>query len=89
MISTLETLATGMLSAAFLVAGVFFLRFWRESRDTFFLAFAASFLMEAANHISIAFLPKPNLGSPWNYLVGLCSSVLILAAIVQKNLRQR
>jgi len=88
MISTWETLATGMLGALCVVAGVFFLRFWRDSRDSFFLAFAASFLVKACNHISIAFMPRPNHASPWNYVVSFCSSALILAAIVQKNLKQ-
>ena len=34
---------SGAISMGFLVAAVFFLRFWRDTRDELFLAFALSF----------------------------------------------
>lgn len=75
----------GFISCASLVGGLFFLRFWRETRDSFFLLFAASFLLEGANRISVLADVKPNEGSTVHYLVRIFSFLLILLAIYQKN----
>ena len=78
-------LLIGAIAMASLVAGIFFLRFWRDTKDSFFLFFAASFLLEAANRAALGLSPDPNEGSPLFYLVRLVSFLLILLAIVQKN----
>ena len=74
--------ATAMGTA---VAGVFFLRFWRETHDRFFLLFALSFFVQAANRIELALSEKPNEGSPFHYGVRLLAYLLIVAAVVDKN----
>lgn len=81
----MNLLLIGAIAMASLVAGLFFLRFWRDTRDTFFLFFAASFLLEAANRTALGLSRDPNEGSPLFYLVRLVSFLLILLAIVQKN----
>jgi hypothetical protein len=81
----IDSFLTGVLATASLTVGVFFLRFWRESRDSFFLAFAASFVIEGLNRVSILWLPRPNEGSPRVYLIRLFASLLILGAILHKN----
>jgi uncharacterized membrane protein HdeD (DUF308 family) len=81
----IETFLTGVIAATSLTAGLFFLRFWRDTRDGFFLAFAASFTVEGLSRIVAVFLPRPNEGSPWYYLVRLLAFLLILFAIVRKN----
>ena len=75
----------GVIATAFLTAGVFFLRFWRDTRDWFFLAFAASFLVEGLNRCALLLVDKPNEGSPWIYIVRLFAFLLILVAILRKN----
>lgn len=75
----------GVLATASLTAGIFFLRFWRDTRDSFFLAFAVSFLIEGGNRITLLVMDRPNEGSPWTYVVRLISILLILAAIIKKN----
>jgi hypothetical protein len=75
----------GTVTAGFLVAGLFFLRFWRETRDRLFLAFAVSFFTEAMNRAALALSSKPNEGAPFFYLVRLFAYLLILVAIVNKN----
>lgn len=75
----------GVLATMFIGASVFFLRFWTETRDIFFLAFAASFLVEGLSQIIILFQPQPNESSPEMYLIRLLASLLILAAILKKN----
>ena len=81
----IEGFLLGVIATASVTAGLFFLKFWRESRDSFFLAFAASFLIEGLNRASLLFLPRPNEGNPWIYLVRLFAFLLILIAIIRKN----
>ena len=79
-----EFLAGGIVTAYF-VAGLFFLRFWRETRDRFFLLFALSFWIEGANRFMLARFVGPNEDAPVYYLVRLLAYGLIIAAIVMKN----
>lgn len=79
----------GVVAAASVTAGVFFLRFWRETRDLLFLAFAVSFLAEGANRIALLNMEHPSEGSPWTYIVRFVTTLLILAAIVRKNYGKR
>ena len=81
----IEGFLLGIIAASSLTAGVFFLKFWRDTRDWFFLAFAASFLVEGLNRCGLLLLEKPNEGNPWVYLVRLLSFLLILCAILKKN----
>lgn len=81
----IEGFLLGVIATASVTAGLFFLRFWRLTRDRFFLAFAASFLIEGLNRSSTLLLDHPNEGNPWIYLVRLVSFLLILGAILEKN----
>jgi uncharacterized membrane protein HdeD (DUF308 family) len=67
------------------MAGIFFLKFWKRTRDFLFLAFAIAFIIEGLDRASVITLAKPNEGAPWIYLVHLLASGLILAAILKKN----
>jgi len=84
-----EGFLIGVIVCASAVAGLFFLRFWRRTHDLLFLAFGLSFLVEAANRTRFLFLVEPSEGAASIYLVRLLSYLLILAAIVHKNLRAR
>lgn len=75
----------GVIAMSSLTAGVFFLRFWRDTRDSLFLAFAVAFLIEALNRVASLLLVQPNEGTPWIYIVRLFAFLLILGAIVNKN----
>jgi hypothetical protein len=85
----MNLLLIGAIAMGSLVAGLFFLRFWRDTRDVFFLYFAASFLLEAANRAALGLSRDPNEATPLFYLVRLLSFLLIIAAIVQKNRAKR
>jgi len=85
----IEGFLLGVIATASVTAGLFFLRFWQTTRDSFFLAFAASFLIEGLNRTAGLFDEKPGEGSSWRYLVRLLSLLLILAAIVRKNYGDR
>ncbi|MEO8307835.1 MAG: DUF5985 family protein [Pseudomonadota bacterium] len=81
----IESFLLGVIVTASLTAALFFLRFWRNTRDPLFLAFALAFAIEGLNRISFLFLDRPNEGSPAIYIVRLLAFLLILAAILWKN----
>ena len=75
----------GAVSAGFLVAGLFFLRFWRRSRDGLFAAFAVAFWLLGLNQALLTFSSVPAEERTWLFLLRLAAFVLILAAIWRKN----
>ena len=76
----------GAIAVASMVAGLFFFRFWRHTRDRFFLYFALSFWIEAANRVALGLLAGDE-NAPLFYGVRLVAYGLILIAIWQKNRR--
>jgi uncharacterized membrane protein HdeD (DUF308 family) len=81
----IESFLLGVIAMSSLTAGVFFLKFWRQTHDSLFLAFAVAFIVESLNRCAILFVEKPNEGSPVIYVVRLFAFLLILSAIVKKN----
>lgn len=81
----IEGFLLGMVTTASLIAALFFVRFWRETHDKFFLAFAVFFLAEAATRFSRIFSPRPADASPLIYSIRLFALLLILVAIFYKN----
>lgn len=81
----IEAFLSGLICAGSLVVSGFFLKFWRQSGDHFFLAFSASFIVEALGRAVLLFDPRPNEGSLWIYLVRVSAFLLIVVAIIKKN----
>ena len=81
----LRFFAEGMLAAGYLVAALFFLRFWRESRDRLFAFFAASFALLTVQRTMLALVHGTSDHTSWIYLIRLLAYVLILVAIYDKN----
>lgn len=84
----LEGFLLGVIVTASLTAALFFLRFWKRTRDPLFLAFAAAFTIEGLNRLGFLFVDRPHEGSPAIYAVRLLAFLLIVAAIVWKNRRR-
>jgi hypothetical protein len=76
---------SGVITMGFLVAGLFFLRFWARTRDRLFAAFSAAFWLLAANQGLTAMAHMPREEESWIYLLRLAAFSLIIAAIVSKN----
>ena len=76
----------GAVTLGYFVAAGFFLRFWRRTRDRLFLAFAAAFVLLALNQALAAFLGAGDELTPYTYLLRVLGFVLILYAIIDKNL---
>ena len=81
----MNQLLLGAIAMASLTVGLFFLRFWKKTRDRFFLFFAVSFVLEGLNRTLLGLNYNSNENEPVYYLVRLVSFVLILIAIVDKN----
>jgi uncharacterized membrane protein HdeD (DUF308 family) len=83
----IEGFLLGVIVTGSLVAGLFFLKFWRQTRDVLFLAFGVAFLIEGVNRIGFLFVDRPHEGSSSIYLVRLLAFLLILGGIVYKSTR--
>jgi uncharacterized membrane protein HdeD (DUF308 family) len=84
-VTILEAFLLGVIATSSFTAGVFFLKFWKKTRDSLFLAFGLAFIIEGLNRCAVLFLAKPNEGSPYIYIVRMFAFLLILAAILHKN----
>jgi hypothetical protein len=83
-----ESVATflhGVLMLGCFVIGLVFLKFWRVSRDRFFIFFCTAFWLFAAGWALRAFVTSDGDQSYLVYLPRLAGFVMILAGIVDKN----
>jgi len=78
-------LLMGAIAAGAVFVGLFFFRFWHQTRDRFFLYFAAAFWLEAASRVALVLVDHADEQEPLFYVVRLIAYGLILAAIWQKN----
>jgi len=81
----LDYFLLGFIAACSLVAGLFFLRFYRSTRDPLFLAFLIFFVVQGCTNAAVLELSQPNIGTPMIFLVRLLSVLVVLAAILWKN----
>jgi hypothetical protein len=81
----MNDILTGAITMASLVIALFFLRFWRNTGDSFFLYFSLSFLIEGLHRLYSA-LNDDLEDTPLHYLIRLVAYGLILWAILEKNL---
>jgi len=83
----LDAILTGAVITVSLTISLFFLRFWKSTRDKFFLYFAISFGLEAVNRVVLGMSIAQSEEMPTYYLIRLVSYGLILFAILEKNKR--
>lgn len=85
----MKLIMLGAIAMASLVVCLFFIRFWKTTRDRFFLFFAVSFGIEAVNRLLLGLDNSPSEREPLIYFIRLCSFLLIIFAIVDKNRASR
>jgi hypothetical protein len=87
--SPLANYLSGMVTAGYLIAGLFFTKFWARSRDHLFAAFAAAFWLLALNQflLTLSGLTREERG--WSYLLRLAAFILLAIGIVYKNAARR
>jgi len=85
--------ASGFLSGAatfgYLLAALFFLRFWRKSADRLFLMFAIAFSLLALNQFLAHVLDVVSEPHSFVYGIRVLAFILIIIGIVDKNLSAR
>jgi hypothetical protein len=81
----LSPVLAGSVATCALIAALFFLKFWRKTRDRFFLLFSAAFAVDAGSRFAVAVVQISDAAEPMYYLPRLIMFGLILVAIVQKN----
>jgi Family of unknown function (DUF5985) len=75
----------GAVAMASLVAALFFMRFWRDTGDRFFLLFATAFALDAVTRLTLGLSDVSAEHEPFFYLARLVTFALILVAIIDKN----
>jgi hypothetical protein len=78
----------GAVTIGFLVASLFFLKFWRQTRDPLFATFAAAFVLMAANAAGPVLLGIPSESQSSVYLLRLAAFGLIIWGVLAKNIRR-
>jgi Family of unknown function (DUF5985) len=81
----IELLISGAIVMGYSVVGLFFLRFWRETRDRLFLIFAGAFWILGVQRLALVLSRDMVEDDTGLYLVRLFAFLLILGAIVDKN----
>ncbi len=82
---SLTPVLSGAVAMASFVAALFFLKYWRQTRDTFFLLFALAFGIEAVSRLVLAIARVSDESEPLYYIPRLLAFSLIILAIVLKN----
>lgn len=87
MIGDLGAFLNGAITFGFLIAALFFARFWRRTEDGLFLAFAAAFALLGLNQALLTLSGIPVEERSPLYLLRLAAFLLIIVAIARKNAR--
>jgi hypothetical protein len=81
----LQTLA----GTAAWVSGLFFLRFWRESRDPLFAFFGSAFWLLALSWALLALFSPTEEARPYIYGLRLIAFTLMIVGMIAKNREAR
>ena len=77
----------GAVAMGCAVAGIFFLRFWQQSRDRLFLHFACAFWLLALAYTLLGLVAFATERRVYVFMIRLLAFCMILYAIFEKNRR--
>lgn len=83
---------SGIAVATFMASGVFFYKFYKISRDNFYLLFCLACWLLGIERVLILIFVGPitsNETTPWVYIIRLVAFLMIFFAIYNKNKSQR
>jgi uncharacterized membrane protein HdeD (DUF308 family) len=80
-----NSVVLGAVAMASVVASMFFIRFWLDTKDRFFLFFAIAFGVDAITRTFLALGDLSKEHEPFFYLGRLLTFGLIILAIIDKN----
>jgi hypothetical protein len=81
----LSAFLSGVYMMGLSIAGLIFLRLWKESAERLFCAFAIAFWLMALERIPLALFHQMKEPGSLVYLLRLAAFLLILEAIARKN----
>lgn len=79
----------GCLTACYVVAALFFLRFRRRTGDALFLNFGLAFLLLGANQVLASIVGVDDERYGYTYLLRVLAFVVILYGILRENTTRR
>ncbi len=82
---TFNPLVLGAIAMGSTMASLFFVRFYRITKDRFFLFFAAAFAIMAMNRLLLGMTTVTQESEPLIYCLKLVAYGFILAGVVDKN----
>lgn len=86
-VSHLLVFLNGAMAMGFAIAGLFFLRFRRDTGDRLFGFFAAAFLVFAAERVGLLYVGPDEAARATVYLARLAAFSLIILGVLDKNRR--
>lgn len=75
----------GAVTLAYAIASLHFVHFWHRTADRLFLAFAIAFALMALNQLAVFALGAADDRGDYAYVLRVLGFLLILVAIVDKN----
>ena len=81
----MNNMLNGAIAMAAFVIAMFFLNYWKRTKDRFFLLFFLSFLIQCLNRVLMVELPEASESSALFCTIRFFSYLLILFAILDKN----
>ena len=81
----LATFLSGAVALGYVVCGLFFLRFYRSTRDPLFRSFALAFFLLGIGQTVLTLWQTPTEQRAPIFLFRLAAYALIIVAIVRKN----
>lgn len=85
----LNDIIGGAVVLSYMIAALFFFRFWTGSRDRLFAFFAAAFAILGLQRLAVLLLSDFSEHQALLYSLRLVAFLLIIAAVVDKNRRPR
>lgn len=87
--STLRVFLSGMATMGFIVAAMFFLKYWQRAQERLFLFFGAAFFLLAMNQALITLSDAPNEEMGWAFLLRVVAFGGLIVGVVVKNIDRR
>ena len=76
---------SGAIVLGFFVIGLFFVRFWRDSKDRLFAYFALAFWILALERVALIYFGAQQEASPVLYLARVLAFAILAFGILDKN----
>lgn len=80
---------SGIIFATFAASGLFFFKFFKKTRETFFLVFAIACWFLAVERVAFLYCGRDAEAHSWVFLLRLTAFLLLIVAIVRANRARR